>query len=56
MWQGGPWQAAVWEARGALRIAEGDHNQGAALLNEAADLFADSGRPLDAARCRAAAV
>lgn len=24
MWQGGPWLAAVWEARGALRLAEGD--------------------------------
>ncbi len=55
MWQGGPWQAAVWEARGVLRIAEGDHDQGAALLDEAATRFADAGRPLDAARCRAAA-
>jgi DNA-binding SARP family transcriptional activator len=55
MWQGGPWQAAVWEARGALRIATGDRAQGAALLSEAASLFTDAGRPLDAARCRAAA-
>lgn len=55
MWQGGPWQAAVWEARATLRIAEGDHSQGTALLSEAASLFADAGRPLDAARCRAAA-
>ena len=55
MWQGGPWQAAIWEARGAIRISEGDRNPGAALLNEAAELFAGAGRPLDAARCRVAA-
>jgi tetratricopeptide (TPR) repeat protein len=55
MWQRGPWQAAVWEARGTLRIAEGDHSQGKALLIEAATLFGDSGHPLDAARCRASA-
>jgi hypothetical protein len=54
-WQGGPWQAAVWEARGTLRLAEGDGAQGAALLVEAASLFADAGRPLDATRCRNAA-
>ncbi len=55
MWQGGPWHAAVWEARGALRIATGNQAQGAALLWAAASLFADAGRPLDAARCREAA-
>jgi hypothetical protein len=54
MWQGGPWQAAVWEARGILRVAEGDRAQGHALLKEAAVLFANAGRPLDAARCRVA--
>ena len=54
MWQGGPWQAAVWEARAALRLAEGDPTQAAALLREAAKLFAESGRPLDDARCMAA--
>jgi hypothetical protein len=53
MWSGGPWQAAVWEARAALRTAEGDREQAHALLREAADLFAQSGRPLDEARCRA---
>lgn len=53
MWSGGPWQAAVWEARAALRTAEGDRDQANALLREAADLFAQSGRPLDEARCRA---
>ena len=40
---------------GVLRIAEGDQNHGTALLEEAAALFAASGRPLDAARCRATA-
>lgn len=55
MWQGGPWQAAVWEARAALRLAEGDRSQSAALLREAANLFAESGRPLDQARCAAGA-
>ena len=55
IWQGGPWQAAVWEARGTLRLAEGDHAQGLALLREAAELFAGAGRPVDSARCRAAA-
>jgi tetratricopeptide (TPR) repeat protein len=54
MWQGGPWQAAVWEARAALRLAEGDPAQAAALLREAAKLFSESGRPLDEARCIAA--
>jgi hypothetical protein len=56
LWQGGPWRAAAWEARGSLRRAEGDDNQAAALLHEAAGLFAECGRPLDEARCRAAAV
>jgi DNA-binding SARP family transcriptional activator len=53
MWSGGPWQAAVWEARAALRMAEGDEGQAAALLREAGDLFAQCGRPLDEARCLA---
>jgi len=56
MWQGGPWQAAVWEARGALRLAEGDPAQAAALMREAARLFSESGRPLDEARCLAEVV
>jgi ATP/maltotriose-dependent transcriptional regulator MalT len=54
MWQGGPWQAAVWEARAALRLATGDRAQAAALMREAANLFAECGRPLDRARCLAA--
>jgi DNA-binding SARP family transcriptional activator len=55
MWQGGPWLAAVWEARGELRLAEGAPDQAAALFSEAAAGFARGGRTLDEARCRAAA-
>jgi DNA-binding SARP family transcriptional activator len=54
MWSADPWQAAVWEARAALRLAEGDRGQGLALLREASSLFARCGRPLDEARCRSA--
>ncbi len=52
MWQGGPWTAAVWEARGALRAAEDDATQAAAFFREAADQFAAVERPVDEARCR----
>jgi DNA-binding SARP family transcriptional activator len=55
MWPGGAWHAATWEARGALRQAESDIKRAAALYNEAADEFAELGRPLDRDRCRAAA-
>ena len=51
LWRGGPWVAATWEARAQLRLAEGDAGQAAALMREAANLFAESGRPLDASRC-----
>ena len=55
MWPGGPWHAAIWEARGELRRAQGDEEQGAALFREAAARFASVGRPRDEARCRASA-
>lgn len=55
MWQGGPWQAAVWEVRGVLRLAEGDRSQAAALYREAAEQFAAMRRPIDEQRCRSAA-
>jgi tetratricopeptide (TPR) repeat protein len=55
MWPAGAWHAALWEARGVLRQAEGDTRRAAALYNEAADQFAELGRPLDRDRCRAAA-
>lgn len=55
MWQGGPWLAATWEARAGLRLAEGEKSQAVALLREAADLFSQASRPLDATRCLDAA-
>jgi len=55
MWQGGPWMAAVWEARGAIRLAQGRTEQGAALLHEAAARYGDLGRPAAQARCEARA-
>src|SRR6266511_3834928 len=55
MWHGGPWLAAVWEARGELRLAEHEPRQAAALFREAADLFARGGHRLAEERCRAAA-
>ena len=55
MWPGGAWHAALWEARGVLRHAEGDTGRAAALFDEAADQFAELDRPLDRDRCRAAA-
>ena len=55
MWQGGPWTAAVWEARGVLRQAQGRSDQAAALLHEAALRYAELGRPADQARCQARA-
>jgi DNA-binding SARP family transcriptional activator len=55
MWPGSAWHAAMWEARGVLRQAEGDTTRAAALYNEAADQFAELGRPFDRDRCLAAA-
>ena len=58
LWPGGPWQAAVWEARGVLRHAQGRSEQASALLNEAADRYRELGRPAEEVRChtRAAAL
>lgn len=55
LWQGGPMSATVWEARAAVRLAEGSPEQARALLWEAAAAFDEAGRSRDAARCRAAA-
>jgi DNA-binding SARP family transcriptional activator len=55
MWQGGPWLAAVWEARAVLRRAEGNDDQAAALFREAAAMYAEVGRSRDAERCTGAA-
>jgi ATP/maltotriose-dependent transcriptional regulator MalT len=55
MWNGGPWVAAVWEARGVHRRAQGNNEQASALFHEAATRYAELGRPRDEARCRARA-
>jgi DNA-binding SARP family transcriptional activator len=53
MWSGGPWAAALWEARGVLRRAQGNAARATAGFGEAAARFAELGRPLDHARCLA---
>ena len=53
MWNGGPWVAAVWEARGVHRLAQSNPDRALAALDEAATRFGDLARPLDQARCRA---
>jgi DNA-binding SARP family transcriptional activator len=53
MWNGGPWVAAVWEARGAHRRAQGNEEQADGLFREAATRFNALGRTLDAERCLA---
>lgn len=55
MWQGGLWVAAVWEARGVLREAEGETEQARAMFREASEAFARTGNHADAERCRTAA-
>lgn len=56
MWNRGPWTAAVWEARAALRLAEGKADQASALFKEAAAEFAAAQRPIDMERCLQSAV
>jgi DNA-binding SARP family transcriptional activator len=55
MWHGGPWVAAVWEARGVLRHAQGHTDQASALLHEAAVRYGELGRPADQTRCQSRA-
>jgi DNA-binding SARP family transcriptional activator len=50
MWSGGPWAAAIWEARGVFRRAQGNAARATAGFSEAAARFAELGRPLDHAR------
>ena len=52
MWSGGPWVAALWEARGVQRRAQGSEERALAAFSEAAERFGELGRPLDEARCR----
>jgi hypothetical protein len=51
MWNGGPWVAALWEARGVQRRAQGNEERAAAAFGEAAARFEELKRPLDRARC-----
>jgi DNA-binding SARP family transcriptional activator len=51
MWQGGPWAAALWEARGIQRQAQANQVRALAAFAEAAARYEDLGRPRDQARC-----
>lgn len=55
MWPGGPWSAALREARALITRAEGREAEASALLRESEVLYAQAGFLLHAARCRAAA-
>ena len=55
MWPGGPWHAAMWEARGELRRAQGDEEAAVVMFREAERRFEAADRPRDAARCRSSA-
>ena len=51
-WRGGPWQAALAEARGVLGRERGEEGGAVTSLFEQASVgFAAAGRPRDAARC-----
>jgi DNA-binding SARP family transcriptional activator len=54
MWPGGPWAAAVREARAAIARAGDRPAEATTLSTEAAELFAEFGFALHAARSRAA--
>jgi hypothetical protein len=51
MWNGGPWVAALWEARGVQRRAQKNEVRALAAFDEAAARYEDLGRPRDQARC-----
>lgn len=53
MWQGGPWAAALWEARGVQRRAQDKEVRAIAAFEEAASRYEELGRPRDQARCLA---
>ncbi|MBZ9813455.1 BTAD domain-containing putative transcriptional regulator [Mesorhizobium sp. CA7] len=53
MWQGGPWAAALWEARGVQRRAQNKEVRALAAFEEAAGRYEELGRPRDQARCLA---
>jgi hypothetical protein len=51
MWSGGRWAAAIWEARGVFRRAQGNESRAVAAFGEAAARFAELCRPLEQERC-----
>ena len=51
-WRGGPWPAAVAEARAELLIAEGDERAAAETLRRAAEGYAAAGQVLNERRAR----
>lgn len=51
MWHGGPWAAALWEARGVQRRAQGKEVRALAAFDEAASRYHELGRPRDRSRC-----
>jgi tetratricopeptide (TPR) repeat protein len=53
MWHGGPWAAALWEARGVQRRAQKNDVRALAAFDEAATRYEELGRPRDQARCLA---
>jgi DNA-binding SARP family transcriptional activator len=54
MWPGGPWTAAVYEARALIVRARGEDDAASVLLDEAAVLYTQAGFALHAGRCRCA--
>lgn len=53
LWRGGPWPAALDEARGELAWASGDEAEARTRLRAAGEAFAREGRRLDASRVEA---
>jgi DNA-binding SARP family transcriptional activator len=53
LWQGGPWRAALEQARGELAQAHGDRREAALRIGAARDRFAELGWRLDADRAEA---
>ena len=53
LWHGGPWAAALLEARGVQRRAQKNTVRAAAAFAEAAARYEELGRPIDQRRCLA---
>jgi DNA-binding SARP family transcriptional activator/tetratricopeptide (TPR) repeat protein len=53
LWEGTAWQASLVEIRAHIARAEHRDTEARRLFDNAADLFAAAGQPLDAQRCRA---